>query len=133
MYRHLSGVLTGTLSAAVIATGLLLLLHHSPGPERSVVGSAAVPAGSGASAAGTSYDLAGWCRDYMHGNQTLNASLESRLSGDGDGSGTDSPFIYVTVIQSKGIPVQGVYVNPAATAHSHSLKVPVINDAFAVC
>src|SRR5438045_1442467 len=98
MYRHLSGVVEGLLTAAVIATGLVLVLHQSPATQPTVAGQATAQSAANTSAAEIASDLTDWCRNYTRGDQTLAASLERRLSGGGGSDGADSSFVYVTVI-----------------------------------
>lgn len=130
MYRRLSGVLQGTLTGGLIALGLLLL----NGPSASRPGAAGRATASAApltSTAGSAADLSRWCPDFLRRGRTPGASLARSPNDDGNTGG--SPFVYVTVIQSDGIPVPGVYANPAPAAHHPFLTVPTVTDPFAVC
>jgi hypothetical protein len=118
-------------SAAIVVGGLLVLTASHAGGDPAATAGVEPTRASDAAEAIIEQCMIG---DGRNRTWTVDGAARSIAGAPaGDTASTDTGYVYVTVIQSKGIPVPGVYAAATPATAAPLLSLHPLDDPRSIC
>lgn len=140
MRGTLAGVLMSIVSAVIVITGLTTLRLTSLDDDQAPVAPTVRSMSAPEAVSGFAIGSPPLCPNYTNNTKYRGVSPREKannaaiLQNSEDYRRDAMPaYIYVTVIQSDGIPVAGVYSAPTPQSSDELFRIPNFTDIFTVC